>query len=161
MDYMNQNTYTDLYNKHIFTLDNILSHDECSTLIEKTNNIGWNKSSPSGGGHGRTGNEDARTNKFCVLFDEILANQIWNQVKIFLPDDLSFVGENVYFNSITKGEEWKPSYIYNKFRIYKYDIGDAFPEHIDYKVKRNIIKDNKEFVEQSFLTFSHDFLYSS
>mgnify|MGYP006411309145 CR=1 FL=1 len=152
MDYMNQNTYTDLYNKHIFTLDNILSHDECSTLIEKTNNIGWNKSSPSGGGHGRTGNEDARTNKFCVLFDEILANQIWNQVKIFLPDDLSFVGENVYFNSITKGEEWKPSYIYNKFRIYKYDIGDAFPEHIDYKVKRNIIKDNKEFVEQSFLT---------
>jgi len=68
MKQINQNTYTDLYNKHIFTLDNILSHDECSTLIEKANNNGWNKSSPSGGGHGRTGNEDPRTNKFCVLF---------------------------------------------------------------------------------------------
>ena len=38
MKQINQNTYTDLYNKHIFTLDNILSHDECSTLIEKANN---------------------------------------------------------------------------------------------------------------------------
>ncbi len=145
-------TYTNLYNDRIFTLQDILSPDDCLTLIKEATNKGWNESSPSGGGHGRTGIEDPRTNKFCVLYNENLANQIWNKVNPFLSKDLTFLGENVYFNSFTKGEEWNPAFIYNKFRIYKYDIGDVFPEHIDYKVKRNIIKDNKEYVEQSFLT---------
>jgi hypothetical protein len=81
-----------------------------------------------------------------------LAIQLWHKINPFLSKDLTFLEENVYFNSITKGEEWKPVFIYDKFRIYKYDTNDAFPEHIDYKVKRNIIKNKNEYVEQSFLT---------
>ena len=143
---------TQLHGDQIFTIDNIISSDTCSQLISDANNKGWNNSSPSGGGHGRTGNEDARTNKFCVLHDSKLSNDLWNNIKDFLPKDLSFLGNNAYFNSNSKGKEWYPSFVYDKLRLYKYDVGDVFPEHIDYKVKRNIIRDNCEYVQQSFMT---------
>ena len=143
---------SNLYDKTIFSVSNILSREQCNNIIEKCNEKGWNKSSPSGGGHGRTGTEDPRTNSFSVFFDDKLATTLWNQISPSLEKDLSFLGENVYFNSIEKGKEWKPSFIFNKMRVYKYNPGEAFPEHIDYKVKRNIIKEGKNFVQQSFLT---------
>ena len=144
--------YNQLYNHQIYTVNDVLSSSECAKIIEKSNNKGWNESSPSGGGHGRTGREDARTNSFCVFHDEDLASKIWSKVKETLPADLNFLGENVYFNSITKGTEWSPSFIYDKIRIYKYEPGEVFPEHIDYKVKRNIKVEDKEYVQQSFLS---------
>ena len=137
-----------LCENRIITIDNILSREECQKIISACEEKGWNKSAPSGGGHGRTGREDPRTNSFCVLFDEKIANSIWEKVKNHLEPDLAFLGENVYFNSITKGAEWKPSFVYEKLRIYKYNPGDAFPEHIDYKVKRN----REDSVQQSFMS---------
>ena len=134
---MENNTTTNLYNQQIYTISDVLSKNECQSIIDKANAKGWNDSSPSGGGHGRTGREDPRTNSFCVFNDEDLAFKLWNKVKNTLPEDLSFLGSNIYFNSQEKGKEWKPSFIYEKMRIYKYQPGEVFPEHIDYKVKRN------------------------
>lgn len=139
---------------NIITIDNIISKAKCNEIISFCEQKGWNKSSPSGGGHGRTGNEDARTNSFCVYNDISLANEIWQTVSDMkvLDDTLENFGKNIYFNSITKGKEWKPKFVYDKIRVYKYNPKDVFPEHIDYKVKRNIIKDDKEYVQQSFLS---------
>lgn len=136
----------------IFTLENILTPQSCKLLIDRCNLKGWNDSSPSGGGHGRTGNEEARDNKFCILYDDSLAKEMMQKVKPYLQDNLEFLGENPYFHSVTKGKEWTPSFIYNKLRIYKYEEGTSFPEHLDYKVKRTIIRDDQEFVQQSFLS---------
>ena len=141
-----------LYDINIFSISNVLSNEECKEIIKKCNSKGWNKSSPSGGGHGRTGTEDPRTNSFCVFFDENLATNLWNKISPNLERDLSYLGQNIYFNSINKGREWSPSFIFDKMRVYKYNPNEAFPEHIDYKVKRNIIKEGKKLVEQSFLT---------
>ena len=143
---------TQLYKDEIYTLDDVLSKNECLQIIKKAQAKGWNNSSPSGGGHGRTGNEDPRTNKFCVFYDEVLANNLWKIIKPTIPDDLSFLGSNPYFNSITKGTEWYPTFIYDKLRVYKYDVGDNFPEHLDYKVKRTVFREGCEFVQQSFMT---------
>lgn len=143
---------TQLHNDQIFTIDNVISNDECASLIEKANSKGWNNSSPSGGGHGRTGKEDPRTNKFCVFHDNTISTKLYNAVIKTLPTDLTFLGQNVYFNSVTKGAEWTPKFVYDKIRIYKYDVGDSFPEHIDYKVKRTVFRDGCEYVQQSFLT---------
>lgn len=142
----------DLWEKRIITIDDVLTRDACEKLIATCDGKGWNKSSPSGGGHGRTGREDPRTNSFCVIFDDELAKILWKKVKDYLESDLVFLGDNVYFNSVTKGAEWMPSFIYNKMRIYKYNPGDAFPEHIDYKVKRNVRRNGEEYVQQSFLS---------
>tara|TARA_Y100001970_G_C14080166_1_gene774247 strand:- start:138 stop:920 length:783 start_codon:yes stop_codon:yes gene_type:complete len=141
-----------LYGESIFSVDQILNNKECENIIQLCNDKGWKKSSPSGGGHGRTGKEDARTNSFCVFYDNKLAENIWNKISPFLNKDLSYLGNNVYFNSNTKGSEWKPSFIYDKIRIYKYEPKESFPEHLDYKVKRNIKKGDEEVVQQSFLS---------
>ena len=143
---------TQLFNDQIFTVDDFISTEQCTAIIDKCNTKGWNKSSPSGGGHGRTGNEDPRTNMFCVFHDTEMSSDLWDKIKSHLPEDLSFIPQNVYFNSITKGTEWKPSFVYDKMRVYKYEVGEVFPEHIDYKVKRSVIKSGKEYVQQSFLT---------
>lgn len=143
---------TQLCNDQIFTLDNVLDASECNLLKQLGDEKGWNKSAPSGGGHGRTGREDPRTNKFCVLENERLTQKLWDQVADHLPANLTFLGDNVYFNSITKGAEWTPKFVINKLRVYKYEVGNAFPEHIDYKVKRTVYRDGEEYVQQSFLT---------
>lgn len=143
---------TQLHCDQIFTLDNAISTNKCKSIIDMASSKGWNNSSPSGGGHGRTGKEDARTNKFCVFHDEELSECLFDTVKSSLPSDLTFLGQNVYFNSVTKGSEWTPKFVYDKFRVYKYEVGDCFPEHIDYKVKRTVFRDGHEYIQQSFLT---------
>jgi hypothetical protein len=141
-----------LHGEQIFTLNDTLSQSECDKIILDANKKGWNLSSPSGGGHGRTGDEDPRTSKFCVLYDDDLSMKLWNIIKHHLPQNIGFLEKNIYFNSQTQGTEWSPVDIYNKMRIYKYDEGDNFPEHIDYKIKRNVFRNEKEFVQQSFFT---------
>lgn len=143
---------TQLHNNQIYTIDSVINTTECIDLIKRANSKGWNNLSTSGGGHGRTGKEDPRTNKFCVFHDLHLSELLWNQVKSSLPTDLSFLGNNVYFNSVTKGTEWYPKFVYDKIRVYKYDVGYCFPEHIDYKVKRTVYRDGQEYIQQSFLT---------
>ena len=100
---MDSNT-NNLYNQQIYTIDDVLSKEECQEIINRANIKGWNESSPSGGGHGRTGREDPRTNSFCVFNDEILAFKIWNKIKATLPENLYFLGDNIYFNSQEKEE---------------------------------------------------------
>jgi hypothetical protein len=143
---------TQLHNDQIFTLDGVISTAKCNSIIDRANSKGWNNSSPSGGGHGRTGKEDPRTNKFFVFHDTEISDSLFDNVKSSLPSDLSFLGQNVYFNSVTKGAEWTPKFVYDKMRVYKYDVGDSFPEHIDYKVKRTVFRDGREYIQQSFLT---------
>ena len=143
---------TQLHNEQIFTLDGAISTTECKAIIDRANTKGWNTSSPSGGGHGRTGKEDPRTNKFCVFHDTEISERLYDTVRSSLPPDLTFIGQNVYFHSVTKGAEWTPKFAYDKLRVYKYEVGDSFPEHIDYKVKRTIFRDGREYIQQSFLS---------
>jgi len=141
-----------LHGDSIFTLQNILTPEECLEVIKDATSHGWSESSPSGGGHGRTGREDPRTSQFSVIFKPDLAEKLWKKVLPHLPADLEYLGENVYFNQTTKGTEWKPHCVYDKMRIYKYQPGQNFPEHFDYKVKRSIVTKDSEVVQQSFLS---------
>ena len=138
--------------ENIFTIKSVLTKDQCNYFIKESISKGWKNSSPSGGGHGRTGREDPRTNKFCILFENDISRILWSKIRPNLSENLEYLGNNVYFNSITKGTEWKPISIYDKMRIYKYNEGDSFPEHLDYKVKRTVYKNGKKYIQQSFLT---------
>ena len=128
-------------NDGVFTIDGVLTPKETEQVKNRAIAKGWNDSSPSGGGHGRTGKEDPRTNSFSVYHDPKLAEELGKKVLGHLPEDLSFLGENVYFNQ-DKGKEWRPAFIYDKMRIYKYEPGEEFPEHIDYKVKWETVTDD-------------------
>lgn len=124
----------------LVTLDGILSHGECKNLISKANDKGWKESSPSGGGNGRTGREDPRTNTFCVMHDQAFADVLWSRVSNFLPPDLSHIPYNTYLDTQEKGKEWKPVGVVDKLRFYKYEVGQEFPEHVDYKSGRDIVR---------------------
>ena len=50
---MEEANINDLFNKQIYTVDNVLNKEQCKKIIDKANEKGWNESSPSGGGHGR------------------------------------------------------------------------------------------------------------
>jgi prolyl 4-hydroxylase len=142
-----------LHGDKLITVDNVLSPAKCKELIAMGNKKGWSASPPTGGGHGHNDKELPRTSSFCVLYDDELANELWKKLRPLIPDDLTYLDDdNVYLNSKTKGAEWVPSYIYNKMRFYKYEPGQSFPEHHDYKVRRRIVTENDEFIEQSFTT---------
>lgn len=141
-----------LHGDSIFTIENVLTPNECLEIIDEANSHGWSQSCPSGGGHGRTGREDPRTSQFSIIFKQDLATKLFEKILPHLPKDLEYLGENVYFNKTTKGTEWKPYCVYDKMRIYKYNPGENFPEHIDYKVRKNIVTEDSEVVQQSFLS---------
>lgn len=148
--------------QRLFTIDNVLSDIDCQNIIDRCNKKGWNDSSPSGGGHGRTGKEDARTNKFCVFHDDTIGSDLYDKIASYLPENLTCLGENIYFNE-DKGKEWEPAYVYNKIRVYKYDPGEEFPEHIDYKVKKETYtEDGYKITDKSFFSLliylNHDFV---
>ena len=141
MDWKKENTVvTDEFKNILVTIDTLMTSGECGQLIKQANTKGWNESAPSGGGNGRTGREDPRTNSFCVFYDQQLADTLWNRVKHFLPKDLSHIPYNPYLDIETKGTEWKPVGVVDKLRIYKYDAGQEFPEHVDYKSGRNVVR---------------------
>jgi len=74
----------------LFTIPNVLTVNECQEIIDRCNAKGWNDSSISGGGHGRTGKEDPRTNKFCVLpDDDTVAKKLWEKTNPYLEEDLT------------------------------------------------------------------------
>lgn len=124
----------------IVTLSQLVNAAECDALLARAEERGWNQSPPSGGGHGRTGTEDARTNKFCVLHDATIADELWTRVRRYLPPDLTHIPYNTYLNSSTRGAEWKPVGVVDKLRFYKYEVGDEFPEHVDYKSGRDVVR---------------------
>lgn len=149
------------YSELVFTIDNILSYHQTVCLINQASKKGFHHSSISGGGHGRTGNEDPRTNKFCVMDMPDLASELYQKIRPHIEHDLSYICNyymDPYFHSITRGHEWVPHCVCERMRIYKYDEGDTFPEHIDYKMKRKVVERNAStgqleyYTEQSFLT---------
>lgn|SRR3990167_6483060 len=124
----------------LVTLDNFMNIEECNNLIRKAEAKGWSLSAPSPGGNGRTGKEEPRTNSFAVVYDNTLAVEIWNRIKQFIPPDLTHIPTNTYLHHDTKGAEWKPVGVVDKIRFYKYEVGQKFPEHVDYRSGRDITR---------------------
>eukprot|EP01117_Protostelium_nocturnum_P015942 TRINITY_DN6215_c0_g1_i1.p1 TRINITY_DN6215_c0_g1~~TRINITY_DN6215_c0_g1_i1.p1 ORF type:complete len:257 (-),score=71.27 TRINITY_DN6215_c0_g1_i1:17-787(-) len=140
-----------IINEEIFRVDNFLTENECRTLINTAENEGFKPSPMSGGGHGRTGREDARTNKFTVMANQTEVDAWFKRIKPFLPEDLSFIQSSPYFGS-KGGAEWKPVGLVERLRYYKYDVAEEYPEHMDGSYARKVVRGGKKYQQQSFLT---------
>jgi hypothetical protein len=129
-----------------------MTSDECDQYIIAVETRGFKDSSPSGGGHGRTGREDPRTSQFCVLNNDESANSMWQKVKNFLPRDLTHLSASAYINNdkIAKGSV--PIAVNPHIRIYKYDVGQQFPEHVDYKMKRRVWRNGKQYEQMTYMS---------
>jgi prolyl 4-hydroxylase len=138
-------------NEEIFRVDSFLTDKECRALIESAEKDGFKPSPLSGGGHGRTGREDARTNQFTVIPDHKLADTWFKRIRPFVPDDLTFIPSSPYFGE-KGGAEWKPVGLVERLRYYKYESGNEYPEHMDGSYTRKVIRNNQTYQQQSFLT---------
>lgn len=56
-----------VHDKKLWIVPRFLRADECQRLIDLAERKGYQRSAPSGGGHGRTGREDARNNSYGIL----------------------------------------------------------------------------------------------
>jgi len=137
----------------IFTISNGISAKDCQALISRAEKSKFNKSSPSGGGHGRTGREDARTSQFIVYPNESqMANTLYNTMKNILPKDLTHLSKSGYITSTETAKKWYHVGINPYFRIYKYNVGQVFPEHIDYKMCRKVYRNGELYQQMTFMS---------
>ena len=123
----------------IVEVSNLLTPKECADLIEQCEAKGYKPSPVSGGGHGRTGREGARTSQFCVKDDDAFALMMWERVKAFVPKDLKSIKPVPYMNLTdpsTQGDEYTAVGVNPHLRFYKYDIGQYILKHDDYRMSR-------------------------
>jgi len=140
---------TEHHGRQVFSAP-LFTAKECAQLIALASKRGFTKSSVSGGGHGRTGREDAVTNSYAVINNEALAARIWSQVKRVIPIGVSHLEKNPHF---APNQGWTPHCVHPCMRFYRYNKGESFAEHIDYKQQRvDVLKDGSRRVLQSVYT---------
>ena len=139
----------------ILTVESVLSKNECKELIERTEKDGYKPSPPSGGGHGQTGRQGARTSQFNVQpNDRELADKLWKRVRQYVPDNLRGIKPVPYMHSVTRGDEFTPVGVNEHLRFYKYDVGQHILKHDDYRMSRYRYdkESGKYYYQMTFLT---------
>jgi len=136
----------------ILGIPKLLNVDECTTLINECEAKGFQPSPLSGGGHGRTGREGARTSQFLVRDDADFANKLWKRVKNYVPDNLRGIKPVPYMNLTnpeTRGDEYTPVAVNEHLRFYKYDPGQYILKHDDYRMSRyRYDRENDQYYQQ-------------
>eukprot|EP01102_Stenamoeba_stenopodia_P007970 TRINITY_DN2252_c0_g1_i1.p1 TRINITY_DN2252_c0_g1~~TRINITY_DN2252_c0_g1_i1.p1 ORF type:complete len:272 (+),score=73.18 TRINITY_DN2252_c0_g1_i1:94-909(+) len=140
-----------LLGERVSKVDKLLSGQECQDLIQLAIKSGFKKSPVSGGGHGRTGREDARTNEYTVVVDQSLADTLYLRIKDLLPQNLAWMIHSIYFDR-EGGAAWSIAGVVERLRFYKYDRYEEYPEHQDGAYKRDVLINGELYHQQSFLT---------
>jgi hypothetical protein len=101
--------------KDIFTIDHFLSQGECDDYVKRGEDKGFEEASVSTQ-RGMVMMKNVRNNDRVIMDDASLAGHLWQRVQPFVP--LEF-------------EKWHPVGLNERFRFYRYDIGQRFDWHQD------------------------------
>ena len=123
-------TKKNLLGNEIFTLDNILSPEECAEYIALTENIGYTDA-PINTIRGFEIRPDIRNNQRVILDDQERAFDLWQRVSNYIPSTIG---------------RWQAVGLNERFRFYRYDPGQRFALHHDGSYRR-------PNGEESLLTF--------
>eukprot|EP01087_Luapelamoeba_hula_P020238 TRINITY_DN6878_c0_g1_i1.p1 TRINITY_DN6878_c0_g1~~TRINITY_DN6878_c0_g1_i1.p1 ORF type:complete len:303 (+),score=53.54 TRINITY_DN6878_c0_g1_i1:49-909(+) len=137
----------------LWQVDHFLSYRECAALLQRAETAGWRPSPPSGGGHGRTGREYPRTSAVSIVVDQAVAQQWYDRIKPFVPEDISWLRGNPNVPQDPTAPQWRPVGVVERLRLYRYEKGDEYPEHRDGCYKRNFVNaDGGTIQQRTFLT---------
>lgn len=115
---MEKNVYT----QDIFTISNFLSLDECTSLILKSEEMGYEEATVDVGHGQQRMIKGVRNNERVLYNDEMYAALIWDRLEEFAPE----------------GKEGETACGLNElFRFYKYSTGQRFKMHKDGSFKRD------------------------
>ena len=115
------------HNEIIWTIDNFLTEKECDDLIIFSEQKGYEEAKVSLQS-GAKMMKGIRNNYRLMYQDENLANQYWQLLKQFCPEEIEN-NEAVGLNE--------------QFRFYKYESSQRFKRHIDGRFKRNEIEESR------------------
>jgi predicted 2-oxoglutarate/Fe(II)-dependent dioxygenase YbiX len=99
----------------VFTLDNLLTPDECAAYIARSEGIGYDAATISTG-FGQERVADVRNNDRVILDEAAVSEALWPRVQPYLPREL----ERRTLEGLN--ERW---------RFYRYDPGQRFDWHLD------------------------------
>jgi len=101
--------------KIVFTIDNILSAEECKNLIEQTEEKGYESALVNIGFGRQKFMPDVRKSDRCIVDDENMGQMFWERIKDHIPkvDGYEAVGLN------------------ERMRFLRYDKGNYFCPHFD------------------------------
>ena len=115
----------------LFTIPSFMSADECAALIGQTEEHGFGPA-PVTTGSGFVMMPELRNNTRVMLDDRHLAERLWARL--------------LHRSELHDVDVWQPVGLNERFRFYKYGVGQAFRWHRD----GAFIRDSSE---QSLLTF--------
>jgi len=150
----NTEKYVEHVKGRVLTVGDVMDAVECAEQIKIAESAGFKPSPPSGGGHGQTGRQGARTSQFYVRDDVDLARTLWRRVKDYVPRNLRDIKPVPYMNSVTKGDEYDAVGVNEHMRFYKYDVGQHILKHDDYRMSRYRYdkESGKYYYQMTFLT---------
>ncbi|KAK3250043.1 hypothetical protein CYMTET_40544 [Cymbomonas tetramitiformis] len=102
--------------KFAFTLDGVLSQQECSSLVSRSESVGYEQALLNVGFGKQVLDTDTRKSSRCIIDDVDLAQKLFERVREFLP-------------SSWKGKDIQG--LNERLRFLRYAPGDYFAPHFD------------------------------
>jgi len=113
-----------------FLIRNVLTDDECSSLIKAAEETGFSYSDVAG-----EYPADYRNNERIICISKEMANCLWPRIQRYLtPADI----ENIAPYGFGKEGIWLPVHLNEAFMISRYNTGSFFKAHYDGMYKRNM-----------------------
>jgi prolyl 4-hydroxylase len=128
---------------NIWTVSNMLSEKECISLIEQSEKLGYDSAPINVGGGQQIMMTDLRDNKRTIWDDTRFAEQLFERVKHFVPQECTKL-----HRLATIGKEFELCGCNERFRFYRYENGERFNPHFDGHFDRKVART----YEKSFLT---------
>ena len=117
----------ELDGQSIFTVSDFFSPSECEELIARTEHNGF-EDAPITTPYGFKMRKDVRNNARVMFDDTQLADQLWQRARPFLP---------ARFGS------WEAIALNERFRAYRYGVGERFAPHYDGTFQRSAEEKSK------------------
>ena len=122
--------------KDIFVLENVLTQEECKMLINNSEKVGYEEATVFTGSEHKL-IKGIRNNLRVIIDDTELVEKIWLKVSCFFQNEI---------------HDHKAYGLNERFRFYKYEIGQRFNKHKDGAYVRN--ENDKSFY--TFMIYLND-----
>ncbi len=100
----------------VFVIREFLSPAECEHFISRSEAVGFGDA-PINTLAGQVVNKKMRNNERVMIDDPVLAGEIWERLRPFVP--------------ARRGANWHSFGLNERFRFYRYDVGQRFDWHFD------------------------------
>jgi hypothetical protein len=120
----------------IFTVSDFLTVQECAEFVKLAESLGFSEA-PINSAFGPQIRKDVRNNTRVMLDDEDRAASLWRRSEVFVPKVLG---------------QWRAVGVNERFRFYRYDVGQQFEWHYDGAFER----DNGERSKLTFMSYLND-----